>query len=301
MTYEELIKPVEELGDAMKGAPSSRREALSKAGKFGLGLVVAALPSAFGLVKRVHAQDVPSPVDILNYALTLEYLEESFYEQGMAANGLIPNGPARQAYRLIRNHERAHVNFLTAVINGIRTDDDAEPVEYDDDDFDFTGGDLNLDPFNDYPTFLLLSQAFEDTGVRAYKGQAANLPRDAELDGTNLLTAALQIHSLEARHAAQVRRLRAMMDVDVQPWIVLDSGTDGTAIEAVYGAGNPADQFPPEENVTQGGVDLTTLGYTAEQVSAAFDEPLDMATVIGIATPFAPFLDDDDGDDDNDG
>jgi hypothetical protein len=52
-----------------------------------------------------------------------------------------------------------------------------------------------------YAQFLALAQAFEDTGVRAYKGQAANLI------STDLLTAALQIH-VEARHASEVRRLR---------------------------------------------------------------------------------------------
>jgi rubrerythrin len=54
---------------------------------------------------------------------------------------------------------------------------------------------------------LALAQAFEDTGVRAYKGQAANL-----MSKPDLLTAALQIHSVEARHASEVRRLRGQKD-----------------------------------------------------------------------------------------
>jgi hypothetical protein len=48
-----------------------------------------------------------------------------------------------------------------------------------------------------------LAQAFEDTGVRAYKGQAGNV-----MSNKTVLQAALQIHSVEARHASQVRRMR---------------------------------------------------------------------------------------------
>jgi hypothetical protein len=72
--------------------------------------------------------------------------------------------------------------------------------------FDFTVGGA-FDPFNNYTQFLALSQAFEDTGVRAYKGQATNL-----ISTPDLLTAALQIHSVEARHASEVRRLRGLKD-----------------------------------------------------------------------------------------
>ncbi|MGI9174420.1 MAG: ferritin-like domain-containing protein [Rhodothermales bacterium] len=254
----------------------TRRQALGKTAKLGLGLTLACAPAAATmLARRVYAQEAPpTPLEILNYALTLEYLEDSYYRQGVAAAGLIPDGAARDAYTLISQHETAHVAFLTAVIEGL----EGEPVEFEDTAFDFTAGGT-FDPFNDYPTFLTLSQAFEDTGVRAYKGQAAFIPRDAEFNGTNILTAALQIHSLEARHAAEVRRLRAMMGESVQPWIVLADGTAGTAVEAIYAG---------EDNVMQAGIDTTMLGdgFSAEDASAAYDEPLTMAQVLAIADPF---------------
>ena len=60
-----------------------------------------------------------------------------------------------------------------------------------------------FDTFGDYPTFQLLAQGFEDFGVRAYKGQAPNL-----MASDAVLTAALRIHSVEARHASEIRRLR---------------------------------------------------------------------------------------------
>ena len=252
----------------------TRRQALGKTAKLGLGLTLACAPAAATmLARRVYGQEAPpTPLEILNYALTLEYLEDSYYRQGVAATGLIPDGAAREAYTLISQHETAHVAFLTAVIEGLG----GEPVEFEDDDFDFTA-DGTFDPFNDYATFLTLSQAFEDTGVRAYKGQAAFIPRDAEFDGTNILTAALQIHSLEARHAAEVRRLRAMEGAEVQPWIVLANG--GGAPDAVYAG---------EANTMQAGIDTTALGdgFSAEDASAAYDEPLAMDAVLAIAGPF---------------
>jgi hypothetical protein len=59
-----------------------------------------------------------------------------------------------------------------------------------------------------FETFATLSQTFEDLGVSAYKGQAVNL-----IEYDDILTAALRIHSVEARHAAAVRRIRNM-----KPW-----------------------------------------------------------------------------------
>ena len=67
---------------------------------------------------------------------------------------------------------------------------------------DFTAGGKYADVFSNFKTFLALSQTFEDLGVAAYKGQAGNL-----MGYGAILTAALQIHSVEARHAAEVRRI----------------------------------------------------------------------------------------------
>ena len=56
---------------------------------------------------------------------------------------------------------------------------------------------------------------------------------------------------------------------------------------AVYGPGTPASDYPAEDNTTQGGVNLMSLlSYGSDAISAAFDEPLDKATVLAIASPF---------------
>jgi len=74
------------------------------------------------------------------------------------------------------------------------------------------------------------AQAFEDTGVGAYKEQAS------ELKSSNaILTYALQVHSVEARHAARIRSTRLMNGyAKVKPWIIGDDNTKGTPLEPIY-------------------------------------------------------------------
>ena len=250
----------------------SRRTALHRLAEVGLGLAVVTTPLALLSRSRPsRAQSMASPVDVLNYALTLEFLEASFYRQGLDAtvNGspLIPSD-ARDVYGQISKHEDAHVTLLQDTVSDLG----GTPVSFEDSDFDFTAGGT-FAPFEDYATFLLLSQAFEDAGVRAYKGQAGALV------GNELLTPALQIHSVEARHAAEVRRLRAVRGADLKPWITGDES--GSAPAAVY-AGEGA--------TTQAGVEQTSLGsYSQAEVTEAYDEPLTMDDVAGengIAAPF---------------
>jgi hypothetical protein len=132
--------------------------------------------------------------------------------------------------------------------------------------FDFTAGGAYADVFSNYQTFLALSNAFEDTGVRAYKGQAVGLQGSGAV-----LTAALDIHSVEARHASEVRRLRGL-----KGWI---SNAEPNGLPAAIYAG--------EDNTTEGGVNVTTITpVAAVSITEAFDETLTMAQVLAIASPF---------------
>jgi ferritin-like protein len=231
----------------------SRRNALMNTGKTAGALAIASVPVAFGLMaKRAFAQGTGLPADIinvLNFALTLEYLEADFYSGGIDA-GVVPP-EALPIFETIRDHEVAHVNLLTSTITSGGGTPAARPT------FDFTAGGNLPDPFTDYPTFQALSQGFEDTGVRAYKGQAAAL-----MANDAVLTTALQIHSVEARHASAVRRLRGQ-----KGWIT-GNQTDIAPLAPVY-AGEEAGQ-----------------GVTSTASAEAFDEPLTTDQVLAIANLF---------------
>ncbi|MGB3306969.1 MAG: ferritin-like domain-containing protein [Thermomicrobiales bacterium] len=137
-----------------------------------------------------------SDVDVLNYALKLEHLEHAFYRDGLAmlgVDGFTTLGFQPGVFDFLSEigaHEAAHVETLTGVISQLG----GEPVAEATYDFGYT----------DAAGFLKVSQALEDTGVSAYQGAAQYL-----MDNGDLLTAALTIHGVEARHAAYVAVLNA--------------------------------------------------------------------------------------------
>ncbi len=132
--------------------------------------------------------------DVLNFALTLEHLESAFYRDGLAEfdeAAITDLGFQTSVYENLTEiaaHEAAHVETLTSVV----TDLGGEPVEEGTYDFGYT----------DAASFLAVAQALEDTGVGAYNGAAQYL-----IDNDELLTAALTIHAVEARHAAYLALL----------------------------------------------------------------------------------------------
>lgn len=240
----------------------SRREALTKGLGLGLKAALAAVP--FGLLdalgNKAHATPPPTTVtNILNFALTLEYLEAAFYQQGLSSSGLIDAADVT-IFTQISKHETAHVALLKQTITTLGDTPVDEPT------FDFTAGGNYADVFSNYQTFLALSNAFEDTGVRAYKGQAAAL-----MGSGDVLTAALDIHSVEARHASEVRRLRGL-----KGWISFAEAN-----------GLPGAIYNGEDNTTQATIDVTTITTApAISITEAFDEPLPMSAVLEIAGLF---------------
>jgi len=253
-------EPTMTLDPEIEETLSTRRDALVKSGRWTLGLAAASVPLGLGLLAKeaYAAQGIPQQViDILNFALTLEYLEAEFYQTGVVGSpGLIP-AQDLPIFDQIRIHENAHVALLEGALGSQAIE---KPT------FDFTAGG-SFDPFNDYATFQILAQGFEDTGVRAYKGGAAGL-----LQAPDILDTALQIHSVEARHASEVRALRAR-----SRWIEFDQ-TDASPIAAVYAG---------EGNTVHAGADVTGVsGIGEEQLTEAWDEPLGVAEVNAIAGMF---------------
>lgn len=244
---------------------TDRRSFFRRASDVGMKAAITALPIALTMMPKVVRAQSSSVVETLNFALTLEYLEDEFYKMGLSASGLIPSAD-RAIFMQISKHETAHVAFLKAALGTAAVQ---KP------EFDFTAGGAFNSAFTDYATFITLSQAFEDTGVRAYKGQAGNLVSD---NGT--LKAALQIHSVEARHASEVRRLRgALLSQNVKGWI---TGNESN--------GAPASIYAGEDNITHGGASLNDISSLSSLSSSAkteaFDEPLTKEQVLEIVTPF---------------
>ena len=237
----------------------SRRTALRRISELGVGAAIATIPFLKPGVAK--AQSTDGDFGILNYALTLEYLERSFYAQAIDS-GNLPAG-AEDLFAEIRANEAAHVTLLRGAIEGAG----GEPVDYTDSDFTFDGF------LGDAVSVATLAQGLEDTGVRAYKGQAA------AISDPGILTVALQIHSVEARHAAAIRRLPESPASNGWP----TPGEDRPApIAPVYQGSTP------ESNTSQGGVELTTAlsGYSASDIAEAFDETLSMDEVLAIAGQF---------------
>lgn len=247
---------------------TSRSEGISTLTQFGKKAALASIPLGMGSVLATSAKAetksqsafmaADSLTDALQLALILEYLEDEYYREGVGKTGLIPASDLT-VFKQISKHETAHVAFLKKTLTSLGVTPGAKPT------FDFTVKG-KFQPFSDYKQFLILAQAFEDTGVRAYKGQAGNVASNK-----TVLQAALQIHSVEARHASQVRRMRAN-----KGWIELaDGGNMPAETNAVYKG---------EDNITQAGFNTSTL-FGAAAGSASFDEVLsgsDSAAIAGL-------------------
>lgn len=215
-------------------------------------VLASSLNKAYGQGQALN----PELVDVLNFALTLEYLEAEFYNVGMDTAGLVPDGAPRIAFTQIRKHENAHVALLRQVLGSQAVD---KPR------FDFTAKGAFPDIFSNYQTFITVSQAFEDTGVRAYKGQAPRL-----MSSDPILTAALQIHSVEARHAAKVRDLRGQ-----KGWI---TGNQSPGV--------PPQVYAGDEAVKHLEISALLPGITYENATEAWDEILTKPEVLAIVAPF---------------
>lgn len=124
-------------------------------------------------------------VGILNYALTLEYLETAFYAD-VVKSGLF-KGADLATIRRFGQEEAEHVKALTAAVKGMGGKPAPEPkTEF---------------PLEDAKSVLELAGTVENLGAAAYLGQAANIK------SPEVLASALAIHSVEGRHAAALNTL----------------------------------------------------------------------------------------------
>lgn len=181
-----------------------------------------AIPGAVALSmlgsRWVFAQgaDFKDDVDVLNYALTLEYLESEFYRQGNAKNLL--SGREAELVKRIGADEDAHVAAISDTIKQLGGTPVAEPT------VDFG------DSFANRTSYLETSLTFENTGVGAYLG-AAGFIKDKKI-----LQAAAGIFGVEARHAGVVGE---MLQKPVNGGVFLGSVETPTSKDDVLAAVKP--------------------------------------------------------------
>jgi hypothetical protein len=304
------------------------RQGASVSSKLAAGLALGSVPVALAaLSKDVFAQTPADILDVLKFAFILENLENEFYKAVLGTSALaaqnnafapvraqIPDA-AKQAMQQIQKHEQQHVDFLKAVIPQFG----GTVVTITAADFDFTGGNgAGNGPFiratTELDFLLLATQAFEDTGVRAYKGQAGRLLINGNNNADIALESALRIHSVEARHAAKIRRIRRQRNTG--DTALRYSGYVRGGGLAAAGAGNIAN--PPAEvvaalNLIYGGatpesntqhvvfngtaaatidaaslsgLDVISASERTAAATQAFDEPLTKEEVIQIVRNF---------------
>ncbi len=237
----------ENLLDSVIAAAPNRRAFLAK-----VGLATAALGVAQGVGR---AQSGPTDVDILNFALNLEYLEAEFYTKatagmtidqlGIGISGGGASGPTtggkqvdfgtstvQMQYAKVANEiafdERAHVAFIRTALTGAGATPVAKPA-------------INLDAlgigFASYSEFLQLARVFEDIGVTAYAGAAPLITSKV------ILGYAARIAQVEAAHSANIRLQMALL------------GVPSMAVDAV-------DIIPPPSGTKYFPVDMNALTQT---------------------------------------
>lgn len=101
------------------------------------------------------------------------------------------------------------------------------------------------------------------------------------MSSPSVLQTALQIHSVEARHAAHIRQMRKAPAggglTNLKPWI---TGANDSGVAAA------AASYAGEDNVTQLDINIPGLGFSVNASTEAFDEPLTMPQVLSIASLF---------------
>jgi len=175
---------IREAADKVDG--DTRAAFLRKAG-VGAGAVLGS-GAFFGALPSIASAGVAaSDVAILNYALTLEYLEAAFYTEAVASGAL--KGDVLKFAGIVKGHEVAHVAFLKGALGKAAV---KKPK------FDFKGTTKNE------AKFKATAQVLEDTGVYAYLGQVGNIK------SKKILGAAGSILPIEARHAGWIRDINGV-------------------------------------------------------------------------------------------
>lgn len=288
MDIKKIITDIEKTDSAAYEQVSSRRDMFSS---FGSKVALAALPFALGsLFNKAKAQTSGTVIDILNFILELEFMQHTYYVQGVNTVGLIP-ATDKPGFATIAAQNKTHILFLEKLITDMdgvsfkpkyygasTTVHPYVPAAYD---FTMSG---KYTPFSDYPTFLTIAQVLEDTEIHALQGQIQTSTLQAD---NAILAQVMSLQATQGRHAAYVR-LRRRLAVNAPetptPWI--QNNIPPTIPFQPYYLG--------EENLVQKDINIHGLpntfynGGQMPQVAAtaAFDEAYEKNRVMDLIAPF---------------
>jgi hypothetical protein len=176
--------------------PASRKRFLKMAGGSAAGALTlliaacgsskksstAAAPATTASASTTSAASDSGDLAIVNYALTLEYIESDFYDK-VVASGLF-KGSQLDLLKAIQDHEHQHVTALTGAAMKLGGQPAAKPK--------------TQFPLKSAKSVAVLAATVENLGAAAYL---------AKIKSPEILAAALSIHSVEARHAAALNTL----------------------------------------------------------------------------------------------
>ena len=227
------------------------------------------LPTS-GSVSPARGPGTAETLEALQTCLLVAQLQSELYRRGLAASGLIPTVGV-SVFTTAFSHETTHVTSLQSLISLRGGVPRSQPA------FDFTAK-ANFPGFaflsTQYADFEMIAQALEDLGVRTWKGQLPTLTQDP-----TILAAGLSMHTVQARHASEVRRIRGK-----KGWVSSNNRGDLPAfMQAVYDG---------EDNTQQGSVNV--LSYSPSSVGGsntateAFDEALTTAQTMAFLAFFLP-------------
>ncbi len=271
----------------------SRRKFISGVGA-GVGVTAAATLAAGCGNSSPAAPTTPAPapapavqtytnVDILNFALNLEYLEAEFYLRAVTGSGLatadigtapgtVTGGtqvafktPAIQQYAVeVAGHEQLHVQYLRSTIKALGGTPVDRPA------IDFTnafnaaavaaGIGAAFNPFDNENDFVLGSFVFEDVGVTAYNGAAPLIVNDANYAA--VVSGAGGIVAVEAYHAGLIRYLINGLGATYITIANQISTLRGNASNSVTGTSSGAAETPISSSTLVAASSSTSLAYT---------------------------------------
>ena len=215
-----------------------------------------------------NATTFTNDVDLLNYALTLEYLEAEMYRQAVASGKL--SGDALTLAREFGSHEQAHVDALNATIPKLGGTPVTARQSY------------KLPAFTDQATIMGFISKIEDTGVGAYLGQVGSIT------SPTVLAAAASIYAVEALHASAIRTL---MGANANPNGAFEKGLNADTVLAAAG--------PLLGPAAATGAAASTASTSASSAAGSGPGPASSSPATGVAaatlpktggTPLAPVL-----------